>query len=60
MTTGVAQTTAQTETVAKTLGGEILQTIQENSLPIIAALAVLIILFAALTFRGRRSKNSNR
>ena len=59
-TTGVAQTTAQTETVTKTLGGEILQTIQQNSLPIIAALAVLIILFAALAFRRRRTKNSNR
>ena len=55
-TTSVAQTSAKTETVTKILGGEILEIIQQNSLPIIALLIMLIVLFTAVAFRRRKTE----
>jgi hypothetical protein len=53
-TTSIAQPAV--ETVTKIPGGEILETAQQNSLPIITVLALLIVILVALIFRRRKTK----
>jgi len=55
LTTSMAQPTAKTETVTKILSGEILDIVRQNSLPIIAILALLIVILAVLISRRRKT-----